>query len=161
MKYLKTFEDFAWPETRVTGNDSKELAISSSLFSEEDLFEIDDCFSDFAANWNIQKTEDFSLESEENQYYIGTARNAYITLYLFKSQEEIVEQLINNFIPQLQQFGWTLAGGTSPKELKDKFDFDSSRSFNETGFHIINNTNENGNDYKEIDIVVTKRDKLG
>lgn len=162
MKYLKFFEEIS---TRETGDDNHRVVKNASLFTDEELFEIDDCFKDFAEKWNIEKVDipkesgymdQDELEQEGNQYYIGSARNAYINILAFTSENEIIEDLICNFIPQLEQFGWVLAGGTSVRSLK-KYIGGVNYDIGVPGFSVEDKTTENDTDYKIINIVVTKK----
>lgn len=89
-----------------------------SRFTQEDMDELYDLFQDFAITYNIKdmtlKTsslipsqfDDDPDTGEVNQYIIGQARNAFIDIRLFTNEDEIIETLRDNFIPQVKALGW-------------------------------------------------------
>jgi hypothetical protein len=89
-----------------------------SKFTQEDMDELHEIFQDFAITYNIKdmtmKTtslipsqfDDDPDTGEVNQYIIGQARNAFIDMRLFTNEDEIIETLRDNFIPQVKALGW-------------------------------------------------------
>ncbi len=97
MIYLKKFESYKEDISRV------------SDFTKDDVRELYDIFQDFAIEYSIREAEkeiDLDKEEEQNQYYVGVAKNAYIEMYLYRNVEEIIETLNNNFMPQVEALGW-------------------------------------------------------
>lgn len=104
MKYLKSFEGY-----------------EGLIFpKKEEMDDLYDAFQDIAHEYNIKdmtiKTsshipsnfDDDPDTGEINQYIIGLARNAYIDIRLFQNEDEIIDTLRNNFVPQIKSLGWEL-----------------------------------------------------
>ena len=142
MKHLKTFEAYGGP------------IFPKSKFTQEDMDELHEIFQDFAITYNIKdmtiKTsslipsqfDDDPDTGEINQYFIGQARNAFIDIRLFQNQDEIIETLRDNFIPQVKALGWYIP---SYSQLKD-------------GMVITQDENDIETPYTEISITFAKKD---
>ena len=138
MKHLRTFEAYQGP------------IFPKSKFTQEDMDELHEMFQDFAVTYNIKdmtiKTsslipsqfDDDPDTGEINQYIIGQARNAFIDIRLFSNEEEIIETLRDNFIPQVKSLGWYIP-------LKD-------------GMVIIRDENDIETPYTEVSITFAKKD---
>ena len=125
-----------------------------SKFTQEDMDELHDLFQDFAITYNIKdmtiKTssliptqfDDDPDTGEINQYFIGQARNAFIDIRLFQNEDEIIETLRDNFIPQVKALGWYIP---SYSQLKD-------------GMVITQDENDIETPYTEISITFAKKD---
>jgi hypothetical protein len=108
MKYLKSFEGYEGP------------IFPKSKFNKEEMDDLYDAFQDIAHEYNIKDmtiktsshiTSNFDDDpdtGEINQYIIGLARNAYIDIRLFQNEDEIIDTLRNNFVPQIKSLGWEL-----------------------------------------------------
>jgi len=142
MIHLKKFEAF------------QGAIFSKSKFTQEDMDELNDLFQDFAITYNIKdmtiKTsslipsqfDDDPDTGEINQYFIGQARNAFIDIRLFQNEDEIIETLRDNFIPQVKALGWYIP---SYIQLKD-------------GMVITHDENDVETPYTEISITFAKKD---
>jgi len=142
MKYLKTFETYQGP------------IFPKSKFNQEDMNELHEMFQDFAITYNIKdmtiktsslipsRFDDDPDTGEINQYIIGQARNAFIDIRLFSNEEEIIETLRDNFIPQVKSLGWYIP---SYIQLKD-------------GMVITHDENDIETPYTEISITFAKKD---
>jgi hypothetical protein len=142
MIHLKKFEAF------------QGAIFSKSKFTQEDMDELHDLFQDFAITYNIKdmtiKTsslipsqfDDDPDTGEINQYFIGQARNAFIDIRLFQNEDEIIETLRDNFIPQVKALGWYIP---SYIQLKD-------------GMVITHDENDVETPYTEISITFAKKD---
>jgi hypothetical protein len=142
MKHLKTFEAYQGP------------IFPKSKFNQEDMNELHEMFQDFAITYNIKdmtiktsslipsKFDDDPDTGEINQYIIGQARNAFIDIRLFSNEEEIIETLRDNFIPQVKSLGWYIP---SYMQLKD-------------GMVITHDENDIETPYTEISITFAKKD---
>lgn len=108
MRYLIHFEAYKGP------------IFPKSKFNKDEMDDLYDAFQDIAHEYNIKdmtiKTSshipsDFDDDpdtGEINQYIIGLARNAYIDIRLFQNEDEIIDTLRNNFVPQIKSLGWEL-----------------------------------------------------
>jgi len=142
MIHLKKFEAF------------QGSIFPKSKFTQEDMDELHDLFQDFAITYNIKdmtiKTsslipsqfDDDPDTGEINQYFIGQARNAFIDIRLFQNEDEIIETLRDNFIPQVKALGWYIP---SYSQLKD-------------GMVITQDENDIETPYTEISITFAKKD---
>lgn len=142
MKHLKKFEAYQGP------------IFPKSKFTQEDMDELHEMFQDFAVTYNIKdmtiKTsslitsqfDDDPDTGEINQYIIGQARNAFIDIRLFYNEEEIIETLRDNFIPQVKSLGWYIP---SYMQLKD-------------GMVITRDENDIETPYTEVSITFAKKD---
>jgi hypothetical protein len=142
MKHLKKFEAYGGP------------IFPKSKFTQEDMDELHEIFQDFAITYNIKdmtmKTsslipsqfDDDPDTGEINQYFIGQARNAFIDIRLFSNEEEIIETLRDNFIPQVKALGWYIP---SYMQLND-------------GMVITRDENDVETPYTEISITFAKKD---
>ena len=96
-----------------------------SNFTKDDIKELYDIFQDFAIEYSIREVEEeinLDKEEEQNQYYIGVAKNAYIEMYLFRNEEEIIQTLNDNFLPQVEALGWR----AFKYPIKSEFDYNSN-----------------------------------
>lgn len=142
MIHLKKFEAF------------QGSIFPKSKFTQEDMDELHDLFQDFAITYNIKdmtiKTsslipsqfDDDPDTGEINQYFIGQARNAFIDIRLFQNEDEIIETLRDNFIPQVKALGWYIP---SYSQLKD-------------GMVITQDENDIETPHTEISITFAKKD---
>lgn len=142
MIHLKKFEAF------------QGAIFPKSKFTQEDMDELHDLFQDFAITYNIKdmtiKTsslipsqfDDDPDTGEINQYFIGQARNAFIDIRLFQNEDEIIETIRDNFIPQVKALGWYIP---SYSQLKD-------------GMVITQDENDIETPYTEISITFAKKD---
>ena len=142
MIHLKKFEAF------------QGAIFPKSKFTQEDMDELHDLFQDFAITYNIKdmtiKTsslissqfDDDPDTGEINQYIISQARNASIDIRLFQNEDEIIETLRDNFIPQVKALGWYIP---SYSQLKD-------------GMVITQDENDIETPYTEISITFAKKD---
>ncbi len=144
MIHLKRFEAFQggiFPKSR---------------FTQEDMDELYDIFQDFAITYNIKdmtvKTsslipsqfDDDPDTGEINQYIIGQAKNAFIDIRLFTNEDEIIETLRDNFIPQVKALGWYIP---------------NDRLIGKTyGMTITKEENDIETPYTEISITFAKKD---
>ncbi len=145
MIHLKRFEAFQggiFPKSR---------------FTQEDMDELYDIFQDFAITYNIKdmtvKTpslipsqfDDDPDTGEVNQYIIGQATyNAFIDIRLFTNEDEIIETLRDNFIPQVKALGWYIP---------------NDRLIGKTyGMTITKEENDIETPYTEISITFAKKD---
>ena len=144
MIHLKKFEAFQggiFPKSR---------------FTQEDMDELYDIFQDFAITYNIKdmtlKTsslipsqfDDDPDTGEVNQYIIGQAKNAFIDIRLFTNEDEIIETLRDNFIPQVKSLGWYIPN----EHLIGKTD----------GMTITEEENDIETPYTAISITFAKKD---
>ena len=144
MIHLKRFEAFqggVFPKSR---------------FTQEDMDELYDIFQDFAITYNIKdmtvKTsslipsqfDDDPDTGEINQYIIGQAKNAFIDIRLFTNEDEVIETLRDNFIPQVKALGWYIP---------------NDRLIGKTyGMTITKEENDIETPYTEISITFAKKD---
>ena len=144
MIHLKRFEAFQggiFPKSR---------------FTQEDMDELYDIFQDFAITYNIKdmtvKTpslipsqfDDDPDTGEVNQYIIGQAKNAFIDIRLFTNEDEVIETLRDNFIPQVKALGWYIP---------------NDRLIGKTyGMTITKEENDIETPYTEISITFAKKD---
>ncbi len=145
MIHLKRFEAFQggiFPKSR---------------FTQEDMDELYDIFQDFAITYNIKdmtvKTsslipsqfDDDPDTGEINQYIIGQAKyNAFIDIRLFTNEDEVIETLRDNFIPQVKALGWYIP---------------NDRLIGKTyGMTITKEENDIETPYTEISITFGKKD---
>ena len=144
MIHLKRFEAFQggiFPKSR---------------FTQEDMDELYDIFQDFSITYNIKdmtvKTsslipsqfDDDPDTGEINQYIIGQAKNAFIDIRLFTNEDEIIETLRDNFIPQVKALGWYIP---------------NDRLIGKTyGMTITKEENDIETPYTEISITFAKKD---
>jgi len=142
MIHLKTFEAYQGP------------IFPKSKFTQEDMDELHEIFQDFALEYNIKdmtiKTsslipsqfDDDPDTGEINQYFIGQARNAFIDIRLFQNQDEIIETLRDNFIPQVKALGWYIPSYNLAKD----------------GMVIRQDENDIETPYTEVSITFAKKD---
>jgi hypothetical protein len=145
MIHLKRFEAFQggiFPKSR---------------FTQEDMDELYDIFQDFSITYNIKdmtvKTsslipsqfDDDPDTGEINQYIIGQAKyNAFIDIRLFTNEDEVIETLRDNFIPQVKALGWYIP---------------NDRLIGKTyGMTITKEENDIETPYTEISITFAKKD---
>ena len=145
MIHLKRFEAFQggiFPKSR---------------FTQEDMDELYDIFQDFSITYNIKdmtvKTsslipsqfDDDPDTGEINQYIIGQAKyNAFIDIRLFTNEDEVIETLRDNFIPQVKALGWYIP---------------NDRLIGKTyGMTITKEENDIETPYTEISITFGKKD---
>lgn len=146
MIHLKKFEAF------------QGAIFPKSKFTQEDMDELHDLFQDFAITYNIKdmtiKTsslissqfDDDPDTGEINQYIIGQARNAFIDIRLFSNEEEIIETLRDNFIPQVKSLGWYI-----PSVCRLMGD-------GQDGMVITQDENDIETPYTEVSITFAKKD---
>lgn len=142
MIHLKKFEAF------------QGVVFPKSKFTQEDMDELHEIFQDFAITYNIKdmtiKTtslipsqfDDDPDTGEVNQYIIGQARNAFIDMRLFTNEDEIIETLRDNFIPQVKALGWYIP----------------SYSLLEDGMVITHDEKDIETPYTEVSITFAKKE---
>jgi len=74
-------------------------------FSENDIQEVIELFQDTSETFNITFVpieDEFNYRNRRNEYQIGCAMNLYVDIRLHTNIDEVMETLLNNFVPLIE-----------------------------------------------------------